>query len=214
MFLTLKSEVEARFDEIQQFLGSTRALQENHVAIAKGLAFVQIYAVYEFTVNKTVSEAIESIKSHNHELRDILSSLLTLLLDPEIKSLRDTQRKSEWHGRLKLFERIFSTDKVDLSSDTHPPNEGSHYRYSHLELIFEVFGINRMPVPRHRHVQRIAEVVDHRNAIAHGREAPQDVGRRHTRGEICKTISQMRSVCMLWIRVFESYCADPDRHRR
>ena len=214
MFPALRHEVQARFKDIEQFLGSTKALQERHVAVAKGLMFVQIYAVYEYTVNRTVSEAIELIKTHNHEMKDILPSLLTLFLDPELKSLRDSQRKNEWKSRINLFERAFSRQIVDLSSDTSPPNDGSHYRYSHLVLIFEVFGIKRMPVPRRRHERRIAEVVDHRNAIAHGREIPQDIGRRYTQLEIRKAIQQMRGVCMLWIRVFEAYCAEPERHRR
>ena len=214
MFPALKCEIEARFDDIIQFFESTKTLQENHVAVAKGLMFVQIYAVYEYTINKTVSEAIESIKTHNHEMNNILPSLLALFLDPELRSFRDAQRKNEWHVRIKLFERIFSKNKMDLSSDTNPPDDGSHYRYSHLVLIFKVFGIKRIPVPRRRHERRISEVVDHRNAIAHGRETPQDIGRRYTRSEIRKAIHQIRSVCMLWVRVFESYCADPDRHRR
>ena len=214
MFLVLKSEVDTRFNDIEEYFDSTKILHENQIAVAKGLVFVQVYAVYEFTVNKTVSEAIDAIKVHNHEIGDLLPSLLTLFLDPEIRSLRDTQRRNEWQSRLNLFERAFSSKILDLASDTNPPNDGSHYRYSQLVLIFDVFGIKRMPVPRRRHIQRIEEVVSHRNAIAHGRDTPQDVGRRYTRAEIRKTVRQMRSICMLWIRVIESYCADPARHGR
>ena len=214
MFPALRRDVKERFTDIEQFLDSTTALQERHVTIAKGLMFVQIYAVYEYAVNRVVSGAIELITTHNHEMRDVLPSLLTLFLDPELRSLHDAPRKKEWQKRVELFERACSRQLVDLSSDTMLPNDGSHYRYSHLVLIFEIFGIKRMPVPRRQHEQRIAEVVNHRNAIAHGRETPQDIGRRYTRLELKKAIQQMRGICMLWIRVFEAYCAEPDRHRR
>ena len=198
MFITLRSEVQTRFIELESFLSSTKSLHESHAAMAKGLMFVQIYAVYEHTINRTISEAIDAIKVHNHKMEDITPSLLALFLDPELQSLRSSQRKNEWHARLHLLERASSREKLKLSSDTNPPSDGSHYRYSHLVLIFKVFGIRRMPVPRRRHVQRISEVVDNRNAIAHGREASQDVGRRYTQLDIKKIINQMRAICVLW----------------
>ncbi len=214
MSLALKGEVKERFDAIEEFLNATNGLQQRQVVVAKGLAFVQIYAIYEDTVRKTVSEAIDSIKAHNHEIRELSPSLMALFLDPELRSVRDSGRKNEWDSRLKLFERVFSRQKADLSSDTALPTDGTHYRYDQLVLIFQVFGIKRLPVPRRRHIQRIREVVDHRNAIAHGSETPEDIGRRYTRTEIRKAIEQIRSICMLWVRVFDEYCAEPTRHRR
>ena len=214
MFPALLTEVEDRFDAIDAFFDGTKKLGSSEAVLAKGLVFVLIYAVYEYTINQTVSEAIESIKAHRPRVVDLLPSLLTLFLDPELRSLRDVPRRNEWDRRLRLLERAFSRREADLSSVTSPPTDGSHYRGSHLQLIFKVFGINRIPAPRRRHMQRISEVVDHRNAIAHGREAPEDVGRRYTRSEIAKAIRQMRGVCLLWIRVFDNYCADRERHLR
>jgi hypothetical protein len=214
MFPALKTEVEARFDAINLFFGATRNLTENHAAIAKGLMFVQMYAVYEFTVNSVVSAAIDSIKSYNHKMKDMSPSLMALFLDPELNSLRDGQRRNEWNNRLKLFERVFSRETLNLSSGTRPPNDGSHYRYTHLVLIFQVFGIRRLPVRRRNHIQRITEVVDHRNSIAHGNERAEDIGRRYTKSEIQTAIRQMKSVCMLLLTVFDEYCADPSRHCR
>lgn len=214
MFPALLSEVEARFDGIHAFFEGTKKLEASEAVVAKGLVFVQIYAVYEYTINRTVSEAIESIKGHRPRMVDMLPSLLALFLDPEFRSLRDVSRGNEWDRRLRLLERAFSRKKADLSSNTSLPTDGSHYRGSHLELIFRVFGIKRIPAPRRRHMQRISEVVDHRNAIAHGREAPEDVGRRYTHSEIRKAIHQMRGICLLWIRVFDRYCADRERHLR
>lgn len=214
MFPILKNEIDARFATIEEYFGATASLQEHHLAVAKGLMFVQIYAIYEYTVNKAVSETIESIKTHNHKMMDLSPSLLSLFLDPELRSLRDGPRRNEWSSRLKLFDQAFGSHVVTLSGDTNPPSDNSHYRYSQLVLIFKVFGISRMPVPRRRHIQRIGEVVDHRNAIAHGRETAEDIGRRYTRSDIRKVIRQMKSVCMLLIRVLDAYCADPSRHLR
>ena len=214
MFLALKTEVEARFEAIELFFGETRGLQGDHAATTKGLMFVQVYAVYEYTVRSVVRVAIDSIKAHNNKLKDLSPSMLALFLDPEWESLKDSGRKTEWENRLNIMERAFSNDVIGLSSDTKLPHDGSHYRYSHLLLIFKVFGITRLPVRRQQHRQRIDEVVYHRNSIAHGQEKAEDIGRRYSRTEVIHMTRQMKSVCLLQVNVFESFCADSMRYRR
>ena len=214
MFLTLRTEIEGRFDDLESFFKETSNLKGQHQAAMKGLMFVQTYAVYEYTVKSVVKEAIESIKTHKHRFVDLSPSMMALFLDPEWDSFRDSGRKKEWENRLKIIERAFSNDRVDLSSDTGLPNDGSHYRYTHLQMIFRVFGIRRLAVRRKRHIQRISEVVGHRNVIAHGEEKAEDIGRRYTRSEILKMMRQMKSVCLLQISVYDGYCADTAQHLR
>lgn len=214
MFLTLKTEIEGRFRDLESLFKGTIDLKGQHQAALKGLMFVQIYAVYEYTVKSVVNEVIESMKSHRHMLVDLSPSMMALFLDPEWNSFRDSGKKKEWENRLRIFERAFSKDRVNLSSDTSLPNDGSHYRYTHLQMIFRVFGIRRSVVRRKEHIQRISEVVGHRNAIAHGEEKAEDVGRRYTRSEIVKMIRQMKSVCLLQISVFDEFCADKGRYLR
>ena len=212
MFQALQSEVEARFDAIDEFFGDSRSLRSDHIATIKGLVFVQIYAVYEYTVNSVVSAAIDAVVNNNLKLNQLSPSLMALFLDAELSSLRDGQKKNEWANRLKLLRRAHSKEVALLPTDTAPPSDGSHYRYSQLELIFEVFGIKRMAVRRQKHKQRIAEVVGHRNAIAHGRESAEDIGRRYTHSEIRTAVRQMKSVCLLLINVLNVFCANPNNY--
>ncbi len=214
MFQQLASEVNARFAAAETFFSLTRGFAGDNAATAKGLAFVQVYAVYEFTVCSVVRTAIDSIKAHNHRMQDLIPPLMALALDAELNSLRDVGDRRVWQNRLALFEKAFSKDRFDIPSNTGPPHDGSHFKYSQLQIIFRVFGIKRLPVRRRAHIGRINEVVGHRNQIAHGAETAQDIGRRYTLAEISHIASQMRSVCLLLIDVFESYCADRTLHRR
>ena len=214
MFPALRTEVEGRFGALEAFFKATRNLKGHHQAAIKGLMFVQTYAVYEYTVKSVVRETIESIKAHKHRLVDLSPTMMALFLDPEWDSFRDSGRKKEWENRLRIFERAFSPERVELSSGTGLPNDGSHYRYTHLQIIFKVFRIDRLAVRRKAHIQRIAEVVNHRNEIAHGEEKAEDIGRRFTRSEIRNVMRQMKSVCLLQISVFEVFCADKARHLR
>lgn len=214
MFQTLRAEVEARFTAVELFFAATKGLDDDQVATAKGLMFVQVYAVYEFTVCSVVRTAINVIKGHNHKIEDMAPSLLSLFLDPELKAVRDSGTEKLWENRIRLFERAFSNDPIDLSSDTRPPHDGSHFRYTQLLTIFKVFGINRLPVRRSTHIPRINEVVNHRNAIAHGLETAEQIGRRYTHSEILHVVRQMKSVCTLLISVLDDFCADGSRHCR
>lgn len=214
MYPALKAEIEARFAAMALFFDATKGFARDNEMTAKGLMFVQAYAVFEFTVSRVVQLAIDAIKAHNHKLQDLSPPLLALFLDPELQSLRAVGHKGVWDRRLKLFERAFSKSPLDISADTDLPHDGSHFRYTQLQTIFQVFGIKRLPVRRRAHIPRIDEVVGHRNQIAHGSETAVDVGRRYTRSEICHIMEQMKSVCLLQVAVFDAYCANKARHRR
>ena len=214
MFNPLRSEVDARFQAVESFFGDTRNFRGDLAATAKGLAFVHLYSAYEYTVRSVVKIAIDAINTHGHRMKDLAPSLLTLYLDPELSSLRDTGGANVWSARLKIFERAFSTDGLSLSTNTKPPSDGSHYRHTQLVTIFNVFGISRLPVRRRRHLYRIDEVVGNRNKVAHGEEAASDIGRRYSRADLIHIIRQMKSVCFLLISIFEGFCADASRHRR
>lgn len=214
MFPALKSEIDARFGAITSFFNATKTLPLDEQTTAKGLVFVQTYAAYEYTVKTVVQLAIDAIKTHNHKLRDLSPSLLALFLDPELNALRDVGGKDVWDRRLKLFERAFSKAPLDLSAGTRAPHDGSHFRYTQLQMIFNVFGIDRLPVRRRRHIPRIDEVVNHRNQIAHGDETAVEIGRRYSRSEIGDIMREMKSVCDLQVAVFDAYCSNKARHRR
>lgn len=214
MFPNLRSEIDARFSQAEQLFRATKEFKGDLAAAAKGLAFVQYYAVYEFTVRSIVRVAIDSINAHGHKMKDMAPSLMALYLDPELTALRDRATTRVWEHRLRIFDRAFSADSAALSNDTIPPSDGSHYRHGHLLMIFKVFGIARLPVRRRRHLYRIDEVVGNRNKIAHGEETAEDIGRRYTRGDIGHIAKQMQSVCVLLISIFDGYCADTSRHKR
>jgi hypothetical protein len=212
MFPIIRAEVESRFLLAEAVFKATRAFKGDVSLAAKGMMFVQVYAVYEYTVKSAVQAAIDAINTHGTRLDDMRPELLCIFLHPELSSLRDVGEKGVWAARLQLFDRAFS--RVEATSNLIVPHDGSHYRYSALELIFRVFGINRLPVRRRAHISRINEVVENRNQIAHGSERAEDIGRRYTREDIAHVLNQMRSVCFLLLSVFDGYCADASRHRR
>lgn len=211
MWIPLKTEVLERFAAAESFFKATRSLGGTTEQTAKGLMFVQIYAVYEYTARAVVRSAIVAIAAHRHKPQDLLPSLMALFLDSGLSGLRDCPKRDVWERRIALFESLFSDSPVELSNTVFP-SDGTHFRHKQLQTIFKVLGIQRTPAQRKRHLYRVDEVVNQRNAIAHGDESPANVGRTYTRAEISNITRQIKSVCLLLISAVEKQCTDTKRH--
>src|SRR5947207_1653967 len=61
---------------------------------SKGLFFVHLYGVYEYTVKATVQETIQVINIHGPTIADCKPVLLGMLLDSQCQSLADVGRGS------------------------------------------------------------------------------------------------------------------------
>lgn len=214
MFQPLQSEIVARFANLEAYYAATKPFQGSVGASAKGHMFAEAYAIYEFTVKAAVRTAINSVNTRKHRFNEITPALLALYLDPELRSLRDSGSKNIWVARQKLFERAFSKDRAAIALETKPPDDGNHFRYSHLQMIMQVFNIKRRPVKNLQQATRINEVVNHRNEIAHGNDTAENVGRRYTRAEVLQMLRQMKSVCNCVVSVFDHYCRTTKLQRK
>ena len=118
-----------------------------------------------------------------------------------------------WECRLTLFQKAFSDDPAAVNNQVMP-HDGSHFRYSQLRFLLRVFGINRLPIRHQIHAARIDEVVRNRNAVAHGRETAENVGKRYTQSDIQHVSRQMRNVCKFFIGILQPHFLNPAKHRR
>ncbi len=212
MFPDLQLEVMDRFTAVKQYFRKSPTRPSDIGQTAKGLVFVQVYGIYEYTARAVTRLTIAEIASAGHKMLELRPSLMALFLDAEIKSRRAVGDAKQWEHRIALFEKTFSNDS--LTAVQVMPHDGSHYRHSHLQLIFDILGIERSIMLRKRHPNRLDEVVHNRNQIAHGEEAAADVGRRYTRREINQRIRFMEKLCIRLIFLASNHCSRPAGHRR
>jgi hypothetical protein len=212
MFPALRNEIDTRFSAVEAHLKVAPPGSADMARTMRGLAFVQIYGPYEYAVRNLTDAAVSHITASGHRFRNLRPSLLALFLDAEIKSLRDVGEEKEWDRRLVLFERAFSNSP--LSTVAVRPHDGSHFRHTQLQMLFRSLGINRAITLRKRHLFLIDEVVAKRNSIAHGDEAPKDVGSRFSKQEMLHKTKIMRGICLRLVSIVGEYCAAPQNHRR
>lgn len=213
MFLPLQVEVMDRFTAVEAFFRAANKLRGDHSAAARGLAFVQTYAVYEFTVTNVVRTAIDAIVSHGHRYSALQPNLLALFLHPQLQSLKDCPEKDVWDKRMAALQMVFSDDVATIHN-TVLPVDGSYFKHTELLLLFRVFGIERIPARRRRHLFRIDEVCRNRHDVSHGNVTAVELGRRYSSREVWKAIRQVRSVCLLLIHALQRHCSKADNHCR
>jgi hypothetical protein len=215
MFGPLRTEVVDRIFQVRQFASEACNLGSNpsSAVASKGLVFVQLYAVYEFVVTGIVTAALTEMQSHRLQIRDARLPLLGIVLEAELASVATVGPANKWPRRLELFERTHSTDPVAIPTK-HFPGDGSHFRRPQLDTIWMLFGLTSPVVPHGRHFDLIEELVEHRNAIAHGREKPEKIGGRFSDLDISARIDWTRDLCLHLITEMETHCADPANLRR
>ena len=213
MFPDLQLEILDRFTAVEQyFRKSPRGPNDPNAQMAKGLVFVPIYAVYEYAAKSVMQLAIKEIAAHAHTYSALSPSLLAVFLDPQLDAFRDCPAKSQWEKRFSLFEVALS--KRSITPVETVPHDGSHFRHTQLLVMLKALGIHRSLTVRKRHLFKIDEIVENRNAVAHGLETPADVGRRYSRSDIARDIRLMRSICLRLIKIVSEHCQLPDRHCR
>lgn len=215
MFATLQTEIIDRIFRVRQFfLEACDPLKSpNSAAGSKGLVFVLLYAIYEYTLNQSVTAAMNALCGHKLGLQDVRLELLSVVLDPEICSAGTAGNEHKWDARCSLFGRLSSADPIKIPAK-HFPNDGSHYRQRQLDTIWKLFGIAAPVLADVKHGSIIEELVEHRNAIAHGRETPGRIGGRYSAQDVEHRIKQTEAICLHVTATLQTHCASAANLRR
>ena len=208
MFQTARTEISARLLVNRQVLALVRTFERSkslEAAACKGLAFVHLYGIYEYAVHSAVQALLAAIRADNLCPRDLHHNSLTLVLNPAFSSASSAGRSRAWKQRLELVASLESIIPLQSLDDTLFPSDGSNYRVAQLETIWSVFGITVPVVPEPRLVGRIEELVENRNAIAHGRRTPEEVGGRYSTAEIEKTADDIEKIGSYFVTELERH---------
>lgn len=172
----------------------------------KGLFYIHIYGAFEYTVTATVQRTINLLNQTNVKIKDCKPILYSLILNSECDSLYNAT-SSKWNKRRDLFNKIEGNSEISISSDLFP-TDGKNIRYAQLESIWTTFGIE-LPILNESSIGgRIKDIVDNRNAIAHGNSSASDIGSRVSLSDLYRRYDEISGYCSYIINVFENYMND------
>ena len=86
------------------------------------------------------------------------------------------------------------------------PTDGRNITTSQLHSIWTVFSIQSPIVPRPELRGRVNEITENRRSISHGRNKPEEVGRRYTDTEIKKIAADVNEISYYIVNIFSNYC--------
>ncbi len=194
MFEAARQEVDSRCNGAMQLFDAVCATGvRGHQQRAKGVAFVEMYAFYEYAVHSAVKNALSALQVANLPIAALAPGLQALAMNPAMDSVRDSGARKRWISQLQVFQKILRTT-ADIQLDVFP-TDGSHFRKPQLELIWQLFDVSGRIVPDRRLYPLIGELVERRNAVAHGRERPEDIGRMYSTNDVRKKFRQSRRIC-------------------
>ena len=146
---------------------------------ARGMAIVLLYAAYENLLTslfRSILETVIGLRVGNRRLRPGLKLVAS---HGKLQSLRSVSAAAIWRMGFDLVATLSDSRVCSIAPDVFP-NDGSHFRRPQVITFCQVLGLED-PAPVLREVwQRIDTVVSERNAIAHGRITPGDVGRNYS----------------------------------
>ena len=209
MFSTVYAELAERQLTSQRNVILIKSLEEAAqgptASACKGLAFVQLYATYEYAVRAAVQATLIVLRAAGVEIRTLRRDLLALVLDSHWDSASSSGRPRVWESRMALIAHVDSREPTSILRDDLFPSDGSHYRINQLRTIWRIFCVNAPIVPEPRLRGRIEELVENRNAVSHGRRRPEEVGARYSWQDIAKRAEDTDTISHHIVSTLESH---------
>jgi len=174
-----------------------------YINTCKGLVFVQLYGLIEFTVLKTIEKAIFYINVESLKVSEIRPILLSLALNAHLDSLQQVNKK-KWDKRYELFKYIEDNKNIIIDTILLPTN-GENIQHPQLQSIWNIFCISDPIYNDIRFQSRLKEIATNRINIAHGNVSASDIGASITITDLKNRLSEVSSFCSYFINTFETY---------
>lgn len=209
-----RAEVLTRFKELRAHLEVIKSLEiddplqgdPTEALVLRGLFYVHLYSILEFTINQAVQSSINSIRDCGPQFTEVTDRFLGIALDPEFMSLSGSTKKN-WEKRRVLLDKLSSPQSCSL-------NDGVFYYdlqniwYETLEMVFNCFGMVGAPVPDDSYRKYWDEIVEKRNSVAHGRETASRIGRGTRSPDLEIRLDAITRTCDHLLDRFELYLAN------
>ncbi|MFY9559605.1 MAG: MAE_28990/MAE_18760 family HEPN-like nuclease [Terriglobales bacterium] len=206
--------VDARLVEVQRLLAHIKKVEQaaldgdpvsaEQAPILRGLFFVNLYGAIEHSLSLAVQVLLQEMSKVAVAYADFEHLIHVVALDAEFRSVAGSGYESRFTKRKALLTRQVSNDSCELN-DTIFHDQLQNVWYATLREIFQHLNIQRFPLPDIKMRGYLDEIVEKRNAIAHGRSSASAVGRLTTSQELDTRLNAIREVLDHIINAFDEY---------
>lgn len=176
---------------------------------ARGLVIVLLFAAYENLLKSLTRALLEAAVRLRVSNRRLQPGFRVFALANSAKSIRDLSHKKVYsHGLPRLVRDADPGGRVCTIDPNSFPDDGSFMMQSQISLWCRLFGIADPHTILSRSWTSIDAIVSQRNEVAHGRETPEDVGRRYTEKEIRQLINAWHADWLDFLATVEQRASD------
>lgn len=200
------TEIREYLDFIAPLIPAPPVATPRYFNTAKGLIFVQLYGVIEYTVNSTIAKCISHINNDSIKISNIRPIIIGMALSTELDSLAQVGSK-KWEKRLNIFQKLEQDITVHIKDDIMP-TDGKNIHHPQLENIWKTFCLTDPIFHDNRFCGRLQEIVSNRINIAHGNLSASDIGARVTIQDLNDRLNEVSAFCTYFISVLEDYVAN------
>jgi RiboL-PSP-HEPN len=210
-FSVVKGSARTRFTDVRMHLEFIESLESasapdqhsNQIKLLRGLYYVHLYAALEKTINDTVEQALLLIKNDGIKNRHYKTSFNVVSLYPKMQGFKAAGYKDFFRKSIDIFAALDSDNPMEISNTLFSTNLQNIW-FETLTQTLQCFGIAEFQVePNVR--TTVNEVVDKRNAIAHGRESPVVVGERYRSDVLRQRTQVIQLVADQFIDILDTY---------
>jgi hypothetical protein len=176
-------------------------------ATIRGMIYVSLYGALEYCVEQGVQGLLNFITASRVQNAHLAYSVNVVALDPFLTSVRNIGEKKKWPSRRALFEKM-AASSVCTIPDTAFGTFLHNVHPSTIQEIFHCFGIDLPPTPEPRQIGYLQEIVDKRNAVAHGRDTATEVGEGQTVADLQLRMEAVYAECIYFLSALEEHASD------
>jgi len=208
VFSNIKDNITRNFLELKLWVNNISTKQQASDVvfynINKGLFFVYAYGIFEECVREIIAATINALNAYSVPIDKCIFELYSLIFSPEYDSLYNVGTDHKWEKRWAIATKLQDNDNIFIQEDIFP-TDGKNLRYKQIEMLSKSFGIKEPVLPRKEIGGYLDELVNNRNAIAHGNKLPKEVGRNYTIKDLNDRIAYISEIIIYICNLYESY---------
>jgi hypothetical protein len=213
-FEVVKSNSRRRFTEVLINLSYIESIEPRNlqvetpiqVKILRGMYYVHLYAALERTINEVVEQALIFINSKNVPNKHYATSFNTISLNSQMQAFKAIGYKGYITKSIEVFSAIEANESFVITN-TLLSTSLQNIWHETIQQTLACFGITAINFsPRVR--LTIDEIVEKRNAVAHGRETPTTIGERYRSNVLRQKTQEIQQVVDLVVSAFETFIFD------
>ncbi len=181
---------------------------------SRGVVVVLMFAAYERLLHELSKSLIGGAASLGVGNRRLLPGFRALSLHGAAVSLRDASAKRLYTKTLVDLVSLADQSRAHSLDSTVFPDDGSYMRASQVVTWCSVFGVDNYLLTLKGIWQNLDGVVADRNAVAHGRLGPDEVGRARSEADVRDLLAEWQASWLAFIDDLQARAGSRDFYRR